>query len=43
MRPTGASALVYLLLGVAIFGSLHLAAASHPNNIASKSWLALGF
>lgn len=40
---SGAHALVVFLFIVAIFGALHLLAASKPDLTVSQAWLALGF
>lgn len=42
-RISGATALVTFLFVAAIFGALHLAAVSKPENRLSQAWLALGF
>lgn len=42
-RINGANALVTFIYVAVIFGALHLAAISAPNNKLSKAWLALGF
>lgn len=39
----GADALKVTLYVVAIFGTLHLVAISHPNSRWGRAWLALGF
>lgn len=40
---SGIHGVVIFLFVVAIFGSAHLAATSHPDNRISQAWLALGF
>jgi hypothetical protein len=40
---SGIHALVTFLYIVAIFGALHLLAASMPDNKAAEAWLSLGF
>lgn len=39
----GADALKVSLYVVAIFGTAHLVAISHPNSRLGRAWLALGF
>lgn len=43
LRVSGAAAIVTALYVVAIFGTLHLVAISHPNSRFGRAWLALGF
>lgn len=43
LKVSGAAAIVTGLYVVAIFGTLHLVAISHPNSRFGRAWLALGF
>ena len=40
---SGTQAIVLAVFMLAIFGSLHLLAASHPGNRVSQAYVALGF
>jgi hypothetical protein len=40
---SGTHATIVFLFVVAVFGSLHLLAASMPHNQVSQAWIALGF
>lgn len=40
---SGINAAIMFVVIVAIFGSLHLAAASAPSNKVAQAWLSLGF
>lgn len=42
-KINGATALFVFFAVVAIFGTLHLVALSHPAAKASKAWIVLGF
>lgn len=40
---SGIHAVIWVLAMITAFGSLHLLAASAPNNRVSQAWFALGF
>lgn len=43
LRVNGTNALLVFLMMVAVFGALHLLAASTPDARLSKAWVSLGF